>query len=71
MVLLRGLLWAWLNIVVWIMGIRVMSSMWVGMYRCMRKHVERRWFVIFIICRYGEMLAVVGILVIFPGNAYS
>jgi hypothetical protein len=25
---------------------------------------------ILIICRYGEMLAVVGILVIFPRNAY-
>jgi hypothetical protein len=54
MILLSGLLWTWLNIVVWIMGIR--------------KYVESRWFVSLIICRYGEMLAVVGILVIFPGN---
>jgi hypothetical protein len=51
MMLLRGLLWIWLNIVVWIVGIRVVS------------------FVIFIIWRYGEMFVVVGIFVIFPGNA--
>jgi hypothetical protein len=51
------------------MGIRLMSSLWVGMYRCIKKYVERGWFVILIICRYGEMLAVVEILVMFPGNA--
>jgi hypothetical protein len=39
------------------------------MYRCISKYVRRGWFVIFIICRYGEILAVVGILVIFPRNA--
>jgi hypothetical protein len=49
---------------------RVMSSMWVGIYKCIRKNVGRGWFVILIICRYGEMLVVVGILVTFPGNAY-
>jgi hypothetical protein len=31
MMLLWGLLWMWLNIVVWIMGIRLMSSMCMGM----------------------------------------
>jgi hypothetical protein len=46
-----------------------MSSLWVGMYRCIKKYVERGWFVSLIICRYGEMLAVVGILVMLPGNA--
>jgi hypothetical protein len=70
MMLLRGLLWIWLNIVVWIMGIRVVSSICVGIYMCIKKYVGSGWFVIFIIWRYGEMFVVVGILVIFPGNAY-
>jgi hypothetical protein len=48
-----------------------MSSMWVGMYRCIRKYVERGWLAILIICRYGDISSVVGILVILPGNAYS
>jgi hypothetical protein len=69
MMLLWGLLWMWLNIVVWIVSIRVMSSMWIGMYRCRRKYVERGWFVILIIRRYGNMLVVMGILVTFLGNA--
>jgi hypothetical protein len=51
----------WLNIVVWIMGMRFMSSMCVGMYRCIRKYVTRGWFVILIICRYGEMFVVRGV----------
>jgi hypothetical protein len=54
MMLLWGLLWMWLNIVVWIVGIMVMLSMWIGMYRCSRKYVKRGWFVILIICRYGD-----------------
>jgi hypothetical protein len=41
MMLLVGLLWTWLNIVVWIVGIRAMSSLWVGMYRCIKKYVVR------------------------------
>jgi hypothetical protein len=53
MILLSGLLWMWLNIVVWIVGIRLMSSLWIGMYRCIRKYVERGWFVSLIICIYG------------------
>jgi hypothetical protein len=69
MMLLRELLWIWLNIVVWIIDMRVMSSMWVGMYRWNRKYGERGWFDILIICKYGEILVVVGILVILPGNA--
>jgi hypothetical protein len=32
--------------------------------------VERGWFVILMICRYGEIFVVVGILVMFHGNAY-
>jgi hypothetical protein len=48
---------------------RVMSSMCVGMYRCIKKYADSGWFVIFIIWRYGEMFAVRGILVIFPRNA--
>jgi hypothetical protein len=70
MTLFRGLLCMWLNIVVRIMGMRVMSSMWVGMYRCIRKNVERGWFLILMIYRYEEILVVVGILVTFPRNAY-
>jgi hypothetical protein len=70
MMLLWGLLCMWLNIVVWIVGMRVMSSMCVGIYRCSKKYVGRGWFVILIICRYGDMLVVVGILEIFPGNVY-
>jgi hypothetical protein len=69
MMLLRGLLWMWLNVVVWIMGMRVMSSMCVGMYRCIRKYVDSGMFVILIICKYGEMFVVRGILVMFPRNA--
>jgi hypothetical protein len=46
-----------------------MSSMCVGMYSCMRKYVGRGWFVILIICRYGKMFVVRGVLMIFPGNA--
>jgi hypothetical protein len=32
---------------------------------CIRKNVGRGWFVILMICRYGEMFVVVGILVIY------
>jgi hypothetical protein len=52
------------------MGIRVTSSMWVGIYRCLKKNVAKGWFAILMICRYGEIFVVVKILVIFPGNAY-
>ena len=38
MILLRGLLWMCLNIVVWIMGMRVMSFICVGMYKCIKKY---------------------------------
>jgi hypothetical protein len=48
-----------------------MSSMCVDMYRCIRKYVVRGRLVILIICRYGDISLVVGILVIFPRNAYS
>jgi hypothetical protein len=48
-----------------------MSSMWVGMYRCIWKYGEKGWLAILIICRYGDISLVVGILVILPRNAYS
>jgi hypothetical protein len=32
-------------------------------YMCIRKSVERGWLAILIICRYGDMFLVVGILV--------
>ena len=40
------------------------------MYRCIREYMERGWFVILIICRYGNMWLVVGILEKFPGNTW-
>jgi hypothetical protein len=48
-----------------------MSLMWVGMYRCIRKYVERGRLAILIICKYGDISSVAGILVILHGNAYS
>ncbi len=59
----------WLNIVVWIMGMRVVSSMCVGMYKCIKKYVESGVFAILIIYRYGEIFVVREVLVIFLGNA--
>ena len=47
-----------------------MSSGCVGIYMCMSSQGLNGWLLIFIICRYGEISAGVGILVIFPGNAY-
>ena len=67
--LLKGLLWMWLNIVVWIMCIRLVSPTCVGMYMCNRKYVGSGVFVIFIICRNGDTFAVRGILVMFLENA--
>jgi hypothetical protein len=48
----------------------MMSSMCVGMYRCIRKYVVSGWLVILVICRYGEISSMVGILVILLGNTY-
>jgi hypothetical protein len=48
---------------------RVMSSICVGMYRCIKEYVESGVFAILIIYRYGEMFVVRGVLVIFPENA--
>jgi hypothetical protein len=45
--------------------------MWVGMYRCIRKYARRGLVSNLMICRYGDISLVVGILVILPGNAYS
>jgi hypothetical protein len=41
------------------------------MYRCIRKYVERGRLAILIICKYGDISSVVGILVILPRKAYS
>ena len=68
MMLLKGLLWMWLNMVVCIMDMTVMSSMCVGMYKYIKKYVGSGELVILIICRYGKMFVVKGILVILPEN---
>ena len=47
-----------------------MSSKWEGIYMCRISHGCSGAFCICMICRYGEILAGVGILVIFPGYAY-
>ena len=39
-------------------------------YMCMISHGKSGWLFIFIICKYGDMLAGVGILLTFPGKAY-
>ncbi len=49
---------------------RCMSSWCVGIYMCMISQGISGWLFILIICKYGEIFAGVGILVIFPGNAY-
>ena len=51
-------------------GIRHKSSKWVGIYIWIISHGVSGWLFIIMICRYGEILAGVGILVTFPGNAY-
>ena len=51
-------------------GMRWVSSMCVGIYMCMINHGRSGWLFIFIICKYGDMFAGVGILVTFPVNAY-
>ena len=51
-------------------GIKHVSSKYVGMYMCTICHDNDGWLFIFIICKYGEMFAGVGILVTFPRNAY-
>ena len=48
---------------------RIMSSICIGIYRCIRKYVDSEWFMILIICRYKKMFVVRGILVIFSRNA--
>ena len=51
-------------------GMKHVSSKRVGIYMCMISQDSSGWLFIFIICRYGEMFASVGIFVTFPGNAY-
>ena len=57
--------------VCFIIGMSLMSSTCVGIYMCIISHGCRGWFLIVIICKYGEISAGVGILVMFPGYAYS
>ncbi len=47
-----------------------MSSKWEGIYMCRINHGCSGVFCICIICKYGEISAGVGILVMFPGYAY-
>ena len=49
---------------------RHVSFKCVGIYMCMISQSISGWLFIFIICRYGEILAGVEILVTFPRNAY-
>ena len=53
-----------------IIGMYLISSICVGMYMCIISQGCNGWFCIVIICKYGEISAGVGILVIFPGYAY-
>ena len=41
-----------------------------GMYICINSHGWSGLFFMWMICRYGDMLAGEGILVMFPWNAY-
>ena len=47
-----------------------MSSMCVGIYMCIINQGISGWLFIFIICKYGEILTGVEILVTFPGDVY-
>ena len=51
-------------------GISFISSIWKGMYRCITNHGCSGWFFICMICKYGEMFAGDGILLMFPGKVY-
>ena len=51
-------------------GRRYASSKCVGIYTCRMSHGVSGWLFIFIKCKYREILAGVGSLVTFPGNAY-
>ena len=51
-------------------GMRHVSSKCVGIYTCIISQGISGWLFIFIICRYGEIFAGVGILVTFSGCAY-
>ena len=53
-----------------IIGMYLKSSICVGMYMCIISQGCSGWFCIVIICKYGEISAGVGILVMFPGYAY-
>ena len=49
---------------------KYVSSKCRGIYMCIISQGISGWLFIFIICRYGEILAGVEILMTFPGNAY-
>ena len=40
------------------------------MYKCIINHGCNGWFLICIICKYGEIFIGDGIFVMFPGNVY-
>ena len=54
-----------------ISGMDPMSSSCDGIYMCIISQGCKCWLCIFIICRNGDIIAGVGILVILPGYAYS
>ena len=56
-------------IVCFIIGMYLISSICVGIYMCIISQGCKGWFFMVIICRYGEISAGVGILVMFPGYA--
>ena len=52
------------------MGISLKSSLSDGMYRCIISQDCKGWFLMCIICRYGNMFIGVGIFFMLLGNAY-
>lgn len=56
-------------IVCFIIWMYLVSSGCVGIYMFINSHGCKGWFFILIICRYGDMFAGVGILIMFPGYA--
>ena len=60
----------WLVISVLRCGIRHVFVKCVDIYMCIINHSSEGWLLILIICKYGEIFAGVGNLVIFSRNAY-
>ena len=53
-----------------IIGISLISSSCDGMYMCINNYGCKGWLFISNICRYGDIAAEVGSLVMLPGYAY-